>query len=379
MITLQRWREQGVYALTAEGVYPTQTLPAHATMLTGRLPVDHRVTADQSFDETRGQVIAENLDNIQSLKGDSLLSLLEKEKLTVGAIGFPLTAGAALQTNHAFAIVTNPLTRKPKDSLAAALTRDQAVLAKARETISQQPPQLLLVYFNSLDVAQQLFGITSNEAAHAKRTIDNALQQLHDAYEKSGALAETTFLVVSDHGALRAEESFAPNVLLAEKGWLTTDKKGQITNWRALVEPLGGSAMVFVKNPKDENDVLALFRETHQKPDSPIWRVITRQEAAKLGADERAALFLDAAPGSVFSERSKGGLIEAVMNRASHGHLPSRGEMRIGFVMTGKGVRPNAKLNYARLTDVAPTIARLLGLELRATRGRVLGEVLKLQ
>jgi predicted AlkP superfamily pyrophosphatase or phosphodiesterase len=380
MVALQRWRERGVIAQTAESVYPTQTLPAHAAMLTGRLPVDHKVTTNQHFDEARGALSETNLDDAQRLPKENLLNLLEKEKLSVAAIGFPMTAGAAITTNHAFAVVEQPSTRKAKETLGAVVTRDRAAFAQARETIAAKPPNLLLIHFNSLDTAQQLFGLASNEAAQAKREIDNWLQQITEAYDKANATPnaakDTTWLIVSDHGAMKAEQSFAPNILLAQKGWLTTDKNGQVTDWKAIAQPLGGAAMVFVKKPQDEKDVFALFQEFHQKPDSPIWRVITRQDAAKLGADERGAVFLDAAPDIVFDGRTKGSLLESTSLRAASGHLPSRAEMQIAFVMAGKAINSNAKLPYARLIDVAPTIARLFGLEMKAVRGRVLNEVI---
>ena len=136
MVALQRWRERGVVAQTAEGVYPTQTLPAHATMLTGRLPVDHKVTTNQHFDETRGALSETNLDNAQHLPKENLLSLLEKEKLSVAAIGFPMTAQAAITANQSFAVITQPSTRKIKETLAAVVTRDRAVIAKTRETLA---------------------------------------------------------------------------------------------------------------------------------------------------------------------------------------------------------------------------------------------------
>ncbi|NOT59075.1 MAG: hypothetical protein HOP19_02495, partial [Acidobacteria bacterium] len=126
MVALQRWRERGVVAQTAESVYPSQTLPAHATILTGRLPVDHKVTTNQHFDETRGTLSETNLDDALHLPKENLLSLLEKEKLTVAAMGFPMTAQAAITTNQSFAVVTQPNTRKAKETLAAVVTRDRA-------------------------------------------------------------------------------------------------------------------------------------------------------------------------------------------------------------------------------------------------------------
>jgi arylsulfatase A-like enzyme len=51
--------------------------------------------------------------------------------------------------------------------------------------------------------------------------------------------------------------------------------------------------------------------------------------------------------------------------------------MRGAFIIAGNGIKSGARLEYARLIDIAPTIARLLGLEMKTARGRVLAEVIK--
>ena len=50
--------------------------------------------------------------------------------------------------------------------------------------------------------------------------------------------------------------------------------------------------------------------------------------------------------------------------------------MRAVLVISGKGIKPSQKIEYARLIDIAPTIVRLLGLEMKTARGRVLSEVI---
>jgi hypothetical protein len=51
--------------------------------------------------------------------------------------------------------------------------------------------------------------------------------------------------------------------------------------------------------------------------------------------------------------------------------------MRAALVAAGRGLKTGAKIEHARLIDLAPTVARLLGLELRAARGRVISEVIE--
>jgi predicted AlkP superfamily pyrophosphatase or phosphodiesterase len=54
----------------------------------------------------------------------------------------------------------------------------------------------------------------------------------------------------------------------------------------------------------------------------------------------------------------------------SHGYDPRRPEMRAAFVIRGPNVRPGKPLGLVRLLDVAPTIARVLGIDLGKTEGK---------
>jgi hypothetical protein len=51
--------------------------------------------------------------------------------------------------------------------------------------------------------------------------------------------------------------------------------------------------------------------------------------------------------------------------------------MRAIFIAAGKGIRKGVKLGVVRNLDLAPTAARLLGLELKDVEGRVLEEILE--
>jgi hypothetical protein len=51
--------------------------------------------------------------------------------------------------------------------------------------------------------------------------------------------------------------------------------------------------------------------------------------------------------------------------------------MATGFVAAGAGVRAGVTLSAMRLIDVAPTVARLLGLPARPADGRILAEILQ--
>jgi predicted AlkP superfamily pyrophosphatase or phosphodiesterase len=63
--------------------------------------------------------------------------------------------------------------------------------------------------------------------------------------------------------------------------------------------------------------------------------------------------------------------------KGTHGYDPNEPRMHGSFIAWGAGIQPGAKLNTINNTDVAPTMAALLGLEMKNVEGRVLKEILK--
>jgi predicted AlkP superfamily pyrophosphatase or phosphodiesterase len=363
--TIQALRARGSYAVGIESVFPSQTLPAHASMITGSPPADHTVTSDYSFDQESALQSKDPRKSAREIKAETVFDVARRAGLVVAAVGFPLTTGAAITFNQPDA------------------TDDFVKALSAADIIEKHRPNLLLVNFTSFDAAQRRHGALSAESLRTMEAIDGLIKKIVDATESSRISEETTFILVSDSGASKVEKEFNPNALLAKKGWLASDGGGRITSWRAVAQSFGGSAAVFVKDPKDEDfirEVETFFTQQAEKPDSPIWRIINRREATKLGADPRAALYLDAAPFYTITSRTTGSSITNLSkgsDRAAHGYAPSRVEMRALFVIAGKGIKSGTQTPYARLVDIAPTVARLLGLEMKTARGRVISEVIK--
>ncbi len=396
--TIQSLREKGVHAAGVESVFPTQTNPAHASIITGTLPADHGITSDFPFDDQTATQAADPYRLAKEIKIEPIWEYARREGFTVAAAGFPLTVGANLQFNVHAAM--------PEESQSAAQLRGELLSALKTRTgetpfgeksksairpadlfnteaivylIGKYRPNLTMINFTSLDFAQQRFGISSKESAATLEGIDRLVEKIGGAVNQAGIISDTSFFILSDYGAAKVEREFRPNVVLARKGWLTPNGRGQIASWRAVAQTFGGSAAIFVRNPRDETfvrELEALFDEHYQKPDSAIWRVLPRRDAARLGADPRPVLFLDAAPAYTMTASSSGSSISNTDSRAAHGCSPSRSEMRATLIMSGRGVKSGGRIEYARLIDIAPTIARLLGLEMKTARGRVLSEAI---
>jgi hypothetical protein len=90
------------------------------------------------------------------------------------------------------------------------------------------------------------------------------------------------------------------------------------------------------------------------------------------GADPAAWFGLEAEPGYAFSDAAGGPELAAAAARAAGGYLPDHAEMDAGFVAWGRGLRRGVRVPRMSQADVAPTLARLVGLELADAEGRVL-------
>lgn len=399
--TIQALRLKGSYAAGVESVYPSQSKPAHVSIVTGVLPADHGITSDFPFNEQTGVQSTKPHLSSTEIKADTLWEAAKREGLTTAAISYPVTASAAIdfmlpetgeekgnhnsnppdlmnEILHALKAESEILPLKSKPENLVHQTRDDFKAEAAAYLIDKYRPNLLLINFTSLDLAQKRFGIRSTETKAVMALIDTLIQKIVSATSLAKPADETTFLIVSDHGSSQIEREFRPNVLLAKKGFLTTDEQGNVKSWRAIIQSFEGSAAVFFKNPQDESttqEVEKIFRELEKDSDNPIWRITSRHDGTRLGVDPRAAFYLDAAPRYKISSRANGSATAKTEELAAHGYLPSRAEMRATLIFAGKGIKANQRIEYTRLIDIAPTVGRLLGFEMKSARGRVLSEI----
>jgi len=94
-------------------------------------------------------------------------------------------------------------------------------------------------------------------------------------------------------------------------------------------------------------------------------------------ANPDAYAILEANEGYYFGNQVTGLLVCPSTLKGMHGYSPEESDMRPGFVASGKGVSSGEILGEANLVDVAPTVAKLLNLDLPDTDGTVIKKVLK--
>jgi hypothetical protein len=109
-----------------------------------------------------------------------------------------------------------------------------------------------------------------------------------------------------------------------------------------------------------------------------VEEVVDRVWLESLSADPDAELSIDAAPGVYFSDRFDGTPVrDSVKDRGTHGQLPTRPGLEASFIVAGPDVSAGRNLGLMALTQVAPTLARLMGLpsDILASNGKPILEL----
>jgi len=99
-----------------------------------------------------------------------------------------------------------------------------------------------------------------------------------------------------------------------------------------------------------------------------LFRIVERKELDQIGADPHVALALAPVQGIVISGSLKGEVVKSVKG-GTHGYFPDFKEIQTGFIGYGAGFKKGVVIPLMGLEDVAPIVARLLGLDFPSADG----------
>jgi predicted AlkP superfamily pyrophosphatase or phosphodiesterase len=398
--TLTKMKLGGAYADGVEGVFPSVTYPAHTTLITGVRPATHGIYQNRIFEAPTDSQTQEWYWFSKDLKSETLWSMAKKAGLVTANVGWPVTAGADID-------YTVAEIKDPKENPVGASSRNRmmqystpGLVAKAlsaatgsdtttdgrRTVISEYiintyKPNLMLIHLLALDDAHHKYGPRSPEAIQTAERMDEYLGRIIEATRKAGIFDQTTFFLVSDHGFAQVNKKFEPGVVLVKEKLITLDASGKPTEWKAAAWPAGGSCAIVLRDPNDKvtaAKVTEIFNRIAAKDGSPINRVLNQAEIKRLGSVPTAALMLDASPGFAFDEELTGPEIHDSKDyRGTHGQLPTRAEMRSSIIVYGAGARVGARMPVARMIDIGPSAAAILGLSFMEAEGTPIAELLK--
>src|SRR5690606_20257249 len=112
---------------------------------------------------------------------------------------------------------------------------DRWVAFAGRHIWQKYQPSLMVVHLANVDHVAHGTGPNSEETRLAVAAADKDVQTLLENVN----FANTCVLIVGDHGFYDVKQSISPNVLFAQKKWLTLDSTGKIKDWTVVAHASG--------------------------------------------------------------------------------------------------------------------------------------------
>jgi predicted AlkP superfamily pyrophosphatase or phosphodiesterase len=397
---LTKMKLGGAYAEGVQGVFPSVTYPSHTTLITGVRPATHGIIHNRIFEAPTEPRTGEWYWFSEALKSETLWSMAKKAGLVTANVGWPVTAGADI--DYSVPEIKDPSENPSGDrsrqrtlqystpgliekALAAGAGGDNSIdgrrAAISEYIITNHKPNLMLIHFIELDGAHHRYGPRSAAALPFAERMDEYIGRVIEAVRKAGILEQTTFVLVSDHGFAEVNKKYEPGVVLVKEKLITLDASGRPMDWKAAVWSASGSCAILLKDPDDKETaakVTAVFAKIAASEQSPISRILNQADLKKLGAIPNAILMLDAAPGYAFDDALTGPETHDSKDyRGTHGQLPSRADMRSSLIVYGAAARVGARMSIARMVDIGPTAAAVLGMSFSEAEGLPIAELLK--
>ncbi|HLN02458.1 MAG TPA: alkaline phosphatase family protein [Bryobacteraceae bacterium] len=379
--TLRHLIENGVRARMTT-VNPTITWPNHTTMVTGVRSDQHGLLANGTISRTGGWPpvkVDETIDKEKMVHAPTVYDAAYKAGLTTAQVNWVAINRAPTITwpFSEWPSPEGPVEREMirKGIISATdlenfersniLFRDQIWTTAAVHLIREHKPNLLLFHLLSLDSVHHEYGPGSLAALSAFAFLDACVARLLEAVNAAGMREHSTFIIVSDHGFKKYTKQIRPAVALA-----AASLAGE-----AYVLPEGGSAYVYFDQSKAAELTPKVVRALEGV--EGIDKIIGPDGFAVLGLPQPdrdvqiGQLVLTAKDGYSFSGSTGGPVTAAIPQQAgSHGYLATDPDMDAIFIASGYGVRAGARVERIANVDVAPTVARLLGVSLPTASGR---------
>ena len=408
MPTIRQLAAEGARASDMKCSMPTVTWPNHTTLVTGVNPAKHGVIGNNYFDRAKGQSVTLITDPIfnkeEIVKAPTIYDVAKSAGLKTAAIIWPASRGAPSLDWTVPDVFTDALFQKygtaslfPEFKAAGipyerqgewcksgdGEARDRMYVQMLNHIIRTHRPNLALLHIVEVDHVEHAHGPQTPEAYAAVKFADECVRDVWTELKKSFP-GKATLIVSADHGFFPYQQLIQPNVLLRKEGLVKTDEKNKVTGGDVRVLGQGGACFLYVLDQARREALIGRLENLFGTVEG-MDLVITPKDFKKYGmADplqnpEMPDVVLSARSGYSFSDSLAGDLVVTPKSddvKGTHGYDPNQPGLHATFVAWGVGIRPQTKIGTINNTDVAPTVAELLGLKFENVDGHALESIL---
>ncbi|HEY2415009.1 MAG TPA: ectonucleotide pyrophosphatase/phosphodiesterase [Pirellulaceae bacterium] len=408
MPNLRKLAKEGAVAKGMITSFPSVTWPSHTSLITGVQPAKHGVIGNSVWSRKLGRALTyigdPELTKAEAIKVPTLYDVAHQAGLKCGSVIWPCSTAAdslnwiipdaGRADLHAKYTTPGFVAELGKAGIDISklgewgwnkdksFDRDVLYTRVTQYLLEKQKANLVLVHLVTPDGVEHAYGPQTPEAYKAVHESDDRIGEIWKTIQEPPFAGHSTLFVVSDHGFAPYEKFIRPNVVLKEMGLIETDAKDKVTTRKAWCVAQGGSAFVYILDKDKKAELLIKLSDRLAKLEG-VEAVVTSENFAHFGLPRPEAngespdLVLLTNPGYSFQDQVAGDTIAGAGGlKGTHGHDPGPAYMHATFVAAGAGIKAGVQLGLIHNVDVAPTIARLMGLAMKDVDGRVLTEIL---
>ncbi len=395
--SLRTFLREGTYSTGVHGVVPTVTYPSHTTLITGAAPARHGIYANTTFDP-----LQKNYGGwywyAEDIKVPTLWDAAAEAGLTTANIHWPVSVLARISWNlpqywragtpddrKLLRVLATPalLDTLEKelgpyaDGIDETITGDENRAKFAARLIELKHPDFATIYLTALDHEQHASGPFSAKSNATLERIDAELAEIFASVKKTYG-ERAVICVVSDHGFVATDKALHLGVAFRDAGLIEVTKgsnsaaatsKEQIKSWKAIPWGAGGSAAIMLRDKNDaatKAKVVDLLAKLAADPANGIARIVSAEELHGRGGFPEADFLVALRPGFVTGENLSGKLVTASTSKGMHGYWPDFPGMNASFFIFGPGIPAAHSLGAIDMRAIAPTLAKILGVQLSA-------------
>jgi len=404
---LRRILTEGAHASGVNGVLPTVTYPSHTTLITGVWPAEHGILNNGRFDPER-KLNGAWYWYADEIKVPTLWSAAHAAGLHTASVSWPVTvdstdidfdipeywrsAGPGDANNPDDRLLMNAVSR-PDGELARIATRihtpymmgndttlagDEIRTLYSLDILKQHRPEFMTIHLSSLDEEEHLHGPFSDEANTDLEGIDAMIGQL--VAQELANDPNAIIAIVSDHGFAPVKHAVNFAIPFLQAGLIQMGKgpagNSIVTSWLAEPWAAGCVTPIVLHDPADaatREKVQVLLHTLATDPANGIEAVLDRQQTVALGGFPEAAFLITLKVGYCNGGALTGALVTPSPMKGVHGYnIATTPAMRSSFFMFGQGIARGKDLGLVDMRQIAPTLARILGVPLPSAKQAIL-------
>lgn len=331
-----------------ETVYPSVTVPAHVSILTGKTPQEHGIMENLVIKGPGFQKVSlyhpTKEEARQVMPGDTIVHEFTENGLSCGSINWPLGGGLPGE-NHSEDLTTH----EGEEGVEAAYEKDLRALRLLKEEMRRKEKDFIAAHFEEYDGAAHIYGL---ESERTNLACDHMIEYVRELIHTARECGVGAMLFFSDHGMLDKEENFFPNIYAAEHGFAEEIAGGELQ----FLSDGSGCMQMYSGMDRKKNEAAADCLIESGKIRGIRWLSGSGRKELK-----RPCAILEMRPGICSEDVMERTQEKYRLMKGLHGYDPRNVRQMNGFVMA---YDPQGRLELSggelKITDIPHLIRKLV-------------------